>query len=210
MQLDVREPLKKSMSVVDFLNPYIVIISIIGLILEYTSVPDYVPFLVYFNQGVDVYFLLEFIFRMIAYTSAKKYFTKNYGWVDMLAGIPGLMVFFGGGGLLGLVKITRVGKFFKMIRILRFLRMFSFMKKMKSDSPYIQDRLMKTGVSTVLVVIAGLFLVDFFNTSNFLNMEKEKINKYIQVESREAFLNNLDAFDIPAYKKGDEYKSIES
>lgn len=205
MDLEVKKPFKNVMNIVDMINPYIVIVSIIGLILEYTSVPKVFEPIVYINQSIDVYFVLEFLFRLLAYSSSKKYFSKNYGWVDMLAGIPGLMVFFGGNSLLSLVKITRVGKFFKMIRILRFLRMFSFLKKMKSDSKYIQDRLMKIGVSTVLVVICGLFLVDFLNYGNLVSAETEKIHYYADIEGGTSFLKNMKKFDIVAYRDGNQF-----
>lgn len=208
MQLEVRNPLRIIMKIVDFINPYIVLISIIGLVLEYTGAAKFSPLLL-FNQMVDLYFLVEFLFRLLAYKSAKTYFTKNYGWIDLLAAIPGFMVFLGGSSILTLVKITRIGKFFKIIRILRFLRMFSFMKKMKSDSKYIQDRLMKIGVSTVLIILVGIFLIDYFNLNNMTLLEKEKIYNYISIEGKERFLENINEFGIIAYHTGSTYKHIQ-
>jgi hypothetical protein len=215
MQLEVKQPFKNIMYVVDLINPYVVIVSIIGLIFEYTKLSTFPP-LIFFNQGIDVYFLLEFIFRMVAYRSSKKYFLKNYGWVDMLAAIPGLMVpierILGtlrvGNNLFGIIKLTRVGKFFKMIRILRFMRMFSFLKKMRADSRYIQDRLMKIGVSTVLVVLVGLFFIDIMNSDNLMKLEQEKIHVYLEAAGEEEFFYNIDKFNIIAYRTGEDYKKI--
>lgn len=222
MQLEVRNSLKKMMFIVDTINPYIVIISIIGLVLEYTGLANFSP-LIRMNQGVDVYFLIEFLFRIVAYRKASEYFVKNYGWVDLLAAIPGIMVpiqalsgaMKGSNKLLGIVKLTRVGKFFKMIRILRFLRVFSFMKKMRSDSRYIQDRLMKIGVSTVLVVIVGLFFVDLMNYNNLVALEQEKLEAYISAEKaspdfKTKFMQKLHIFDIKAYQTGNKYYLIDT
>ncbi len=221
MQLEVKNSLKKIMSIVDLVNPYVVIVSIIGLILEYTGLARFSP-LIYINQAIDVYFLLEFLFRITAYKSAGNYFVKNYGWVDLLAAIPGIMVpvqaltsaMKGSNKLLGIVKLTRVGKFFKMIRILRFLRVFNFMKKMRSDSLYIQDRLMKIGVSTVLVVIVGLFFVDLMNYNNLIALEQEKLTAYINAEKesdnfKDKFVEKLHLFDIQAFYDGEKYYKLE-
>ncbi len=200
MQLETRKPFEKIMFIVDLLNPYIVLLSIIGLILEYTGLGNF-NILLLINKGIDVYFVFDFLIRMIAYKSVGDYFIRNYGWVDLLAAVPGLLIFFEGNrSLLGLFKALRIGKFFKMIRVLRFLRMFSFLKKMKSDSRYIQSRLMKIGVSTVLVVIAGLFFIDAMNYQNLVTAEAEKVHTYIAIEGKDKFLENVSKFDIKAYQ----------
>ncbi len=113
-----------------FFNPVIVLLSIAGLILEYTQYKEYV---LYPNKIIDMVFVVDFLLRLISFPSGK-YFFKSYGWVDFLASIPGFSAFMQFGQYFGLFKVMRIGRFFKIIRVLRFLRIFSFLKKMKGDS----------------------------------------------------------------------------
>ena len=64
------------------------------------------------------------------------------------------------------LKVVRIGRFFRIIRVLRFLRAFDFMKKMRGDSPWIQQRIMQIGVSVVLIFVGGIVLLDLGIFSN--------------------------------------------
>ena len=164
MNLKPDRRFEKLVSLIDFFNPYIVIASIAGLVLEYTAFKEYVTEI---NKVIDLLFLLDFGIRIISFPS-RKYFFKAYGWVDFLACIPGLTAFMQFGQYFGLFKVMRIGRFFKIIRVLRFLRIFSFLKKMKGDSVFIQERVMKIGVTIVLVFVAGLAVVDIILTDSLI------------------------------------------
>ena len=162
---------------IDFFNPVIVLLSIAGLILEYTQYKDYVLFP---NRIIDIIFVADFLLRLISFPSGK-YFFKAYGWVDFLASIPGFTVFMNFGQYFGLFKVMRIGRFFKIIRVLRFLRIFSFLKKMKGDSAFIQERIMKIGVTIVIVFVTGLGVTDFFMTEALNDLRKESINSVMEL-----------------------------
>lgn len=162
---------------VDKVNMPIVLFSIVGLILEYTPLRAMFPPMITVNKFVDAYFVFDFIVRMLCLPS-KKYFLKGYGWVDLLASIPGISLIFQANlGFLAMLKITRIGRFFKIIRILRFLRIFSFLKKMKSDSAFIQERIMKIGVTIVLVFVVGIAISDIMLKSELTDSMNDKYNQ---------------------------------
>ncbi len=179
MILQAKKPFQGIMKIVEAVNPYIVLISIVGLCLDYTPIKNYVAVP---NQVVDIIFVVDFLLRMLAFPP-KRYFFKGYGWVDLLAAIPGitaiLSIIFasskGAVSALRIFKTLRIGKFFKIVRILRFLRIFNFLKKMKSDSLFIQDRIMKIGVSIVLVLIFGVMFIDSTNSKNLTDLKADKI-----------------------------------
>ena len=156
---------------IDFFNPVIVLLSIAGLILEYTEYKEYV---LYPNRIIDMVFVVDFLLRLISFPSGK-YFFKSYGWVDFLASIPGFTAFMQFGQYFGLFKVMRIGRFFKIIRVLRFLRIFSFLKKMKGDSAFIQDRIMKIGVTIVIVFVTGLGFTDYYITEYFTDLKKDNV-----------------------------------
>ena len=162
---------------IDFFNPLIVLLSIAGLIMEYTQYKEYV---LYPNRIIDIIFVADFLLRLISFPSGK-YFFKAYGWVDFLASIPGFTVFMQFGGYFGLFKVMRIGRFFKIIRVLRFLRIFSFLKKMKGDSAFIQERIMKIGVTIVIVFVTGLGVTDYFMTEALTELKKENINSVMEL-----------------------------
>ena len=164
----------------DFFNPYIIIASIAGLILEYTVYKTYVLGI---NRIIDFLFVIDFMIRLISFP-AKKYFFRNYGWVDMLACIPALSAFMHYGQYFGLFKVMRIGRFFKIIRILRFLRIFSFLKKMKGDSLYIQERIMKIGVAIVIVFVFGIALVDIVLTENLMQNSSDYYKKIYELSRK--------------------------
>ncbi len=162
---------------IDFFNPLIVLLSIAGLILEYTRYKDYVLFP---NRIIDMIFVVDFLLRLISFPSGR-YFFKSYGWVDFLASIPGFTAFMQFGQYFGLFKVMRIGRFFKIIRVLRFLRIFSFLKKMKGDSAFIQERIMKIGVTIVIVFVTGLGFTDYFITRAFMDLRMENINSVMEL-----------------------------
>lgn len=156
MKLEPRKSFKGIIKVLDIINPFLIILSIIGLYLEYSSLKVYVlqP-----NKIISVMFVVDFALRLLAFNPSQ-YFTKAYGWVDFLASLPGIFFFLDNTPLFSIFKVIRVGRFFKIIRILRFLRVFNFLKRMKSDSIWIQDRIMKTGVTIVLIFVVGIVTID--------------------------------------------------
>ena len=162
---------------IDFFNPVIVLLSIAGLILEYTQYKDYV---VYPNRIIDMIFVADFLLRLISFPSGR-YFFKAYGWVDFLASIPRFTAFIHFGHFFGLFKVLRIGRFFKIIRVLRFLRIFSFLKKMKGDSAFIQERIMKIGVTIVIVSVTGLGVTDYFMTEALTDLRKENISSVMEL-----------------------------
>lgn len=156
MYIEIRPGFRKIMAVVDAVNPFLVILSIIGMFLDYTQL----SYAVFFpNQIISLLFVVDFLIRFISHNPVK-YFNKGYGWVDFIASLPGFMFFLGNTPLLNVFKFLRIGKFFKIIRILRFLRIFNFLKKMKSDSPWVQDRIMQVGVVIVLIFVSGIVFID--------------------------------------------------
>ncbi|HTH13919.1 MAG TPA: ion transporter, partial [Spirochaetia bacterium] len=144
------------LAVADTVNPYLVLLSIVGLFLEYTPLKVWV---IPVNQVIDVLFVVDFVVRLACFPTGK-YFFHGYGWVDFLASLPGITLLFSYTPMFATFKFLRIGRFFKVIRLLRFLRIFSFLKKMKDDSLWIQDKVMKIGITVVLVFVVGLFLVD--------------------------------------------------
>ena len=67
---------------------------------------------------------------------------------------------------------------------------------------------MKIGVSTVLIVISGLFFIDYFNSTNFISTEKDRINAYVYVEGKDAFLRNMHKLGVKAYHDGSDYRRV--
>ena len=177
MILKPRKGFSFIVKIIDFFNPLIVLLSIAGLILEYTQYKEYV---LYPNRIIDIIFVADFLFRLLSFPSGK-YFFKAYGWVDFLASIPGFTVFMQFGGYFGLFKVMRIGRFFKIIRVLRFLRIFSFLKKMKGDSAFIQERIMKIGVTIVIVFVTGLGVTDYFMTEALTDLKKENISSVMEL-----------------------------
>ena len=162
---------------IDFFNPVIVLLSIAGLILEYTQYKEYV---LYPNKIIDMVFVVDFLLRLISFPSGK-YFFKAYGWVDFLASIPGFTAFMQFGQYFGLFKVMRIGRFFKIIRVLRFLRIFSFLKKMKGDSAFIQERIMKIGVTVVIVFVTGLGFTDYYLTETLTAFKKDNVQNIMDL-----------------------------
>lgn len=167
--------------ILDAVNPVMVLLSIIGLFLEYTSLRGWVAVP---NQFISVIFALDFLLRLIAYP-AGQYFFKGYGWVDFLASIPGFMVFLGGTPLMAVFKVVRIGRFFRIIRVLRFLRAFDFMKRMRSDSAWIQERVMQTGVAIVLIFVGGIVAVDTAVSNQFENINRQQVEQAWQSANRD-------------------------
>jgi len=162
MNLRARKGFRTIIRILDAVNPALVGLAVIGLFLEYTDAAVYarIP-----NNVISVFFILDFLLRLAAFP-AGDYFLRSFGWVDFLAGLPGVFVFVEGSRLLSVFKVVRIGRFFRIIRVLRFLRAFDFMKKMRGDSPWIQQRIMQIGVSVVLIFVGGIVLLDLGIFSN--------------------------------------------
>ncbi|OQY37866.1 MAG: hypothetical protein B6229_07385 [Spirochaetaceae bacterium 4572_7] len=187
MVMHPRVGFKRVIDIIDGVNPFLVVLSIVGLFCEYTSIKEYVLMP---NQIISVIFVVDFVIRFISF-DIKKYFFKGYGWVDFLASLPGFFFFLGNTPLLTMFKIVKIGRFFRIIRILRFLRVFNFLKKMKSDSTWVQDRIMQIGVTIVLVFVVGIIFVDNRVKSSFYAQEvKSMSNLYKAYDSD--FLKLLD------------------
>lgn len=151
-----RNSFKHIIKVLDIINPFLIIISIIGLFCEFTFLKQWVLLP---NQIISILFVIDFAIRLISYNPLQ-YFFNGYGWVDFLASLPGIFFFLDNTPLFAVFKIIKVGRFFKIIRILRFLRVFNFLKRMKSDSVWIQDRIMKIGVTVVMIFVCGIIVID--------------------------------------------------
>ena len=158
MNLSARKGFRSLIRVLDAINPVLVALSVVGLFLEYTAIAPYVGLA---NNVVSMFFIFDFLVRLAAFPAAD-YFFRSFGWVDFLAGLPGLFVFIEGSSLFSVFKVVRIGRFFRIIRVLRFLRAFDFIKKMRGDSAWIQERIMQIGVSVVLIFVSGLILMDLF------------------------------------------------
>jgi hypothetical protein len=158
--LKPRPGFEAPVAVIDAVNPALVILSIVGLFFEFTPLKRWaIPV----NQVIDVLFVVDFVIRLICFPTGR-YLFKGYGWIDFLASLPGLTLLLAYTPVFGAFKFIRIGRFFKIIRVLRFLRVFSFLKRMRSDSVYIQDRIMKIGISIVLVFIVGIFAAETLST----------------------------------------------
>ncbi|MBN2617865.1 MAG: hypothetical protein JXR64_06070 [Spirochaetales bacterium] len=177
MIVNPKENFKPLITFLDKINPILIIISIIGLFMEYTS---FKAFVLLPNKIISILFVIDFLIRIISFDPVK-YFIYGYGWVDFLASMPGIFFFLNNTPLFTVFKIIKVGRFFKIIRILRFLRVFSFLKKMKADSVWIQDRIMKIGITIVLIFIIGIIFIDstvdkLLTENEILQIENEYIN----------------------------------
>ena len=180
--LTPRKSMSKLIALSDIIMPWAVIFSIIGLILEYTSVNEWGGHLFknhsyihgyvgIFNMVFDVFFAFDVIIRTIAYSKSwkqlKLYMGKGLGWVDWLAAIPGFMIPFQvisgsemGGDIFRQFKVSRIGKFLRIIRLLRILRFFKFLEKMHKDSVFIQKHLMSLILSITLLTIGAIAVLD--------------------------------------------------
>jgi len=154
--LKPRPGFEAPVAVIDAVNPALVLLSIVGLFFEFTPLKRWaIPV----NQVIDVLFVVDFVVRLVCFPTGR-YLLKGYGWIDFLASLPGLTLLLAYTPVFGAFKFIRIGRFFKIIRVLRFLRVFSFLKRMRSDSVFIQERIMKIGIAIVLVFVAGIFTTD--------------------------------------------------
>lgn len=178
--------LRRPIAWLDAANPFIVIASILGLILEFTPLKGLGPVLPglgktpvpYFNAVTDVIFVIDFLIRLMAFPK-RAYFFRHYGWVDLLAAIPGLLLLLEQvPSLLAAFKFLRIGRFFKIIRLLRFLKIFSFLRRMREDSPWVQDRLMKIGVVVVLVGVVTIGVAEVFMERHYIRATREKLDMF--------------------------------
>ncbi len=167
----------------DRINPVIVLISIAGLLLEFTPL-RFVSFghptvtIRHFNSLLDVVFLIDFLVRFLAFPK-RQYFFKGNGWVDFLAAIPGIMFLLEQvPGILGIFKFLRIGRFFKLIRLLRFLKVLSFLKRMKGDSAYVQERVMQIGIVIVLFGVVSIGVTDFLFERHYLKSMRTTLDTY--------------------------------
>ncbi len=147
---------EKLVKILDALNPLLVLLAVVGIFFDYSPLKGYseLP-----NNIVAVLFAVDFLLRLLAFPPWL-YFSRGWGWIDFLASLPGFLVLVQRTPLIALLRIVRIGRFFRIIRILRFLRAFSFLKTMKEDSTWIQERIMKIGVSVVLVSMIGIVVLD--------------------------------------------------
>jgi len=159
------------MRILDAINPVIVLLSIVGLFLEYTPLRRWVLLP---NEIISLAFVADFILRLIAFP-AGKYFFKGFGWVDFLASLPGLLILVARTPIFAVFKVLRIGRFFRIIRVLRFLRAFDFMKKMRDDSAWVQERIMQIGVSIVLLFVSGIVLLDLNLTGHYDSLNRQEL-----------------------------------
>jgi len=183
-----RRHFKKLIWFIDLINPFLVLLSIIGLFMEFSDLKIYVVTL---NKLISIIFVIDFAIRILAYNPIE-YLTKGYGWIDFLASLPGIFFFLNNTALFTIFKIIKVGRFFKIIRILRFLRVFSFLKKMKSDSVWIQDRIMKIGITVVMIFVVGIITIDNVVLKYITLIEYDSVNSEYNIEN--------DIFELKKYR----------
>jgi len=181
MTLHPRRGFGVLIKIADFLNPFIVLLSIVGLFMEYT---DLKPWVIFPNQILSVIFVGDFLLRCIAFPLGK-YLWKGFGWVDFLASLPGFFIFLGNTPLLSVLKVVRIGRFFRIIRILRFLRVFDFLKRMKNDSPWIQNRVMQIGITVVLIFVTGIVVMDTTAKSQLETLKTETVFQQFEANGRD-------------------------
>lgn len=169
------------MKVLEAIMPWAVILSILGLILEYTAL-KHLPasadqlilgksYVALFNIIFDIFFAIDVIIRTLAYSysfkALKHYMGRGLGWVDWLAAIPGFLLpleLFAGQSAtteqLRQFKIARLGKFLRIIRLLRILRLFKFLDKMNKDSIFIQKHIVSLVIAITLLSITAIAITD--------------------------------------------------
>ena len=142
--------------ILDAINPFLILAATIGIFMDYS--PLKAAFALP-NDVIAALFAVDFLLRLMAFPTWR-YLSRGWGWIDFLASLPGFMLVLQRTPLLALLRIVRVGRFFRIIRVLRFLRAFSFLKSMKADSTWVQDRIMKIGVSIVFTSMIGIVALD--------------------------------------------------
>ncbi|HZY80606.1 MAG TPA: ion transporter [Cyclobacteriaceae bacterium] len=102
---------KTSLSILDMLVLVLSVYVLIALAIDVFFVvpPEVSRVLAYVDNGICVFFLIEFIVRL--YNAPSKLAFLKWGWIDLLASIPN-------------VDFLRAGRAFRLIRIIRILRAF--------------------------------------------------------------------------------------
>jgi hypothetical protein len=157
MTVQAKPGFSRLVKLLDAINPVLILAATIGIFLDYSPLKAR---FVLANDVVAGLFAVDFVLRLIAFP-VKPYLTRGWGWIDLLASLPGFLLLLQRTPLVALLRIVRVGRFFRIIRVLRFLRAFSFLKTMKDDSPWVQDRIMKIGVSVVFTSMLGIVALDY-------------------------------------------------
>lgn len=126
----------------------------------------------------DLFFTVEFLarfFNALLNRRVKKYFFAEYGWIDLLASVPLLLVssgpsvyalwmgvvFAGAEGILSVLKVVKVVRIARILRILRLLKVFKQIKFIDSKMNQRHTvRIVTTVVSTTILAItlfSGVF-----------------------------------------------------
>jgi hypothetical protein len=131
-----------------------VFLSIIGLIVEFTAYKN--SFVVKAGQIIDLYFLVDFILRLISFP-AKKYFFKDYGWLDLLGVLPCLSILSGISPLGPVIMASGYYGLTGMLRMFRLMRIFNLVRLANNHSEHIGRRMKK--ITSPVLIFDVLFMI---------------------------------------------------
>lgn len=159
--------------------------------------------LLFAGLAFDVLFTVEFVTRSYEASSRgafSTYFWNQYGWVDLLASVPLLMLnsgpaalatlagglsFVGVGGTLNVLKVVKAIRVSRVLRLLRALKLFKNIKN--TESPMAQRHVTLISTLTVALFVGTLLVlagVDAVFDLNSLESEYQSrvIRAFRQVE----------------------------
>lgn len=112
--------------------------------------PETVILLNYIDNGVCVFFIGEFFYRL--WTAKNKLQYLKWGWIDLISSIPN-------------IQILRFGRFVRIVRVIRILRAVRSTKKVVSM--LMENR---SGGTLSTVILATILLI-LFSSIAILNLE---------------------------------------
>ncbi len=112
--------------------------------------PETVTLLNYIDNGVCMFFIGEFFYRL--WTSKNKLQYLKWGWIDLISSIPN-------------IEILRFGRFVRVVRVIRIMRAVRSSKKVFSI--LMENR---SGGTLSTVILATILLI-LFSSIAILNLE---------------------------------------
>lgn len=141
MEQQIRNPEFKSSSYEFFILGITVLTIINLLIIWFTPSEQKDDVLIIINYSLTVFFLTDFIYRLITAPDKKDYFFKNFGWMDLLGSVP----FYG----------------LRILRLFRFVRIIRLMIQMGKDALAKDFRGNRAGSALVTVSLLVILLIQF-------------------------------------------------
>jgi voltage-gated potassium channel len=114
--------------------------------------PETTRLLDYIDNGICIFFLLEFIVRF--YKAEKKLQFMKWGWIDLLSSIP-------------MLDYARAGRTFRLIRLLRIFRAF------RSTRHLVNHLLQKKAQGTFAIVAVIALLMVIFSSIAIFQVETD-------------------------------------